>query len=84
MLCELHVSPKGFIPLYLTRILYFSPPRQNPCASGQGSSIEFYQHDDEALHLFYALSRATVTTQHLLCPRTIIVNEGLWGNTMSP
>jgi hypothetical protein len=70
--------------LYLTRILYFSPPWQNPCAFGQSSSIEFHQQDDKAFHLFSALSHATAITQHLLCSRTIVVNEALWGNTMAP
>jgi hypothetical protein len=34
--------------------------------------------------IFFALSQATTTTQHLLCSQTIVVNEGLWGNTMPP
>jgi hypothetical protein len=77
------LSPqKDSFHLYVTRILYSSPSRQNLYGSGQSSSIEFHQQDDEALHLFCALSRATTTTHHLLFSRTIIINEGLWGNTM--
>jgi hypothetical protein len=83
-----HVScmslQKDSFHLYLTQILYSSPPRQNPCAAGQSSSIKFHQQDDEAFYLFFALSRATATTPHLLCSQTIVVNEGLWGNTMTP
>jgi hypothetical protein len=79
------LSPqKDSLYLYLIWILYSSHPRQNPCASDQNSSIEFHQQDDEVLHLFSSLSRDTTTTQHLLCSWTMVINEGLWGNTMPP
>jgi hypothetical protein len=53
---------KDSFHLYLTRILYSSPLRQNPYAFDQSSFIKFHQQDDKALYLFCALSRATTIT----------------------